>query len=368
MNRLKKTALLIFLGFTAGGFQNCSSGYRAMNGDVTLLSSPPASPEPSPTPSASTPIDESRQRGFATAALLGVWNNPARLNAMLDDMISIHASWVRFDFQWQAINDVSLTSYNTQRYDAVVKAAVAKGIQILGIIDYSNSLVNGGNDQMVPPGDFKTYAIYCSFLANHFGPMGVHHWEIWNEENTVAFWNPGADAGYFTKMLKLAYPALKAADPSSFVVLGGMAPTGDDGVNQTPQTFLTGVYAAGGKNYFDAVGHHPYLYSGDDYWFSNAIPELRQIMLANNDGAKKIWLTESGSPSSGNSSLYTEAWQAQIVQHTLQLHLTLDYLGPVFIYDYMDEGTNPKDIESNFGVVHLDGSPKPAYTVFKNAE
>ena len=49
------------------------------------------------------------------------------------------------------------------------------------------------------------------------------------------------------------------------------------------------------------------------------------------------------------------------------MHLTLDYLGPIFVYDYMDEGTNLQDNESNFGLVHLDISPKPAYQEFKNA-
>ena len=57
----------------------------------------------------------------------------------------------------------------------------------------------------------------------------------------------------------------------------------------------------GGGGSFDAVGHHPYSYpydpSGGQSW--NAFTQtgyLYQIMVANGDGAKKVWGTESGAP------------------------------------------------------------------------
>ena len=50
------------------------------------------------------------------------------------------------------------------------------------------------------------------------------------------------------QLLKSAYPAVKAADPSATVVLGGLA--GND------FQLLEGVYQAGGKGSFDAVGVH----------------------------------------------------------------------------------------------------------------
>ena len=56
--------------------------------------------------------------------------------------------------------------------------------------------------------------------------------------------NPAA----YAQLLKATYPVIKAADPGATVVLGGL--TGND------YPFLEGVYAAGGKGSFDAVGVH----------------------------------------------------------------------------------------------------------------
>ena len=37
------------------------------------------------------------------------------------------------------------------------------------------------------------------------------------------------------------------------------------------------------------------------------------------------------------------------------------WAGPAFVYSYHDSGTNDRNVEQNFGVVHYNYSPKPAY-------
>ena len=84
-------------------------------------------------------------------------------------------------------------------------------------------------------------------------------------------------------------------------------------------TFLQGIYARGGGGSFDAVGHHPYSYpydpSGGQAW--NAFTQtgfLYQIMVANGDGAKKVWGTESGAPTGNDPGRSVdEATQAAFV-------------------------------------------------------
>ncbi len=92
-------------------------------------------------------------------------------------------------------------------------------------------------------------------------------------------------------------PRSRAADPSATVVLGGL--TGND------YSFLEGVYQAGGKGSFDAVGVHtdtacnilsPYefLRGSDNRLIPDsflAYREVRATMLANGDD-KPIWMTE----------------------------------------------------------------------------
>ncbi len=76
------------------------------------------------------------------------------------------------------------------------------------------------------------------------------------------------------------YPAIKAAEPEATVLLGGL--TGND------YTFLEGVYAAGGKGYFDAVGVHtdtacnilsPYTFlrGGDNRMLADSFLAYREV-------------------------------------------------------------------------------------------
>ena len=217
---------------------------------------------------------------------------------------------------------------------------------------------------MWPP-DPGRYAAYAARLARRYGPLGVHHWEVWNEENSPTFWQPGVDAALYTRLLAAAYPAIKAADPAATVILGGLAPQADSGTSQRPQTFLVNVYKAGGRPFFDAVALHPYVYTGDDYWFTHGVPELHRVMADHGDADKRLWLTEAGSPSAGGDPRYTQAWQADRIRRTLALQGDYPYLGPLFLYSYQDAGVDPKDSEANFGVVERDGTRKAAYQVLR---
>jgi hypothetical protein len=70
-----------------------------------------------------------------------------------------------------------------------------------------------------------------------------------------------------------------------------------------PDLFLTRMYAqAADRTMFDAFSFHPYAFPGLGAfrWLDSGswamVPALRQIMVANADGAKSIWFTEIGAP------------------------------------------------------------------------
>jgi hypothetical protein len=69
--------------------------------------------------------------------------------------------------------------------------------------------------------------------------------------------------GYYAEMLKAVYPAIKAADPSAQVLIGGLLldcdPTNPPPNNSCkPAKFFEGVLRNGGSNYFDIVNFHGY--------------------------------------------------------------------------------------------------------------
>ena len=85
---------------------------------------------------------------------------------------------------------------------------------------------------------------------------------MWNEPNLTFFWEPWPDPAGYTALLGLTYDAIKAVDPSSTVITGGLAPAEQQPRQEAmkPLAFLERIYAAGGGGKFDAVGYHPYTY------------------------------------------------------------------------------------------------------------
>lgn len=112
-------------------------------------------------------------------------------------------------------------------------------------------------------------------------PYNVKYWEIWNEpdagrppspsptlvELPYGCWgnpnDPYYGGGDYAALLQRVTPEIKAADPNSKVLLGGLLldcnpdqpPPGDD---CRPGKYLEGILRGGGAPYFDAISFHAY--------------------------------------------------------------------------------------------------------------
>ena len=85
-------------------------------------------------------------------------------------------------------------------------------------------------------------------------PLPIRIWQVWNEANFFYFAFPVSPSRY-AKLLKLTYPAIKAADPGAKVILSGLFGDPDRGGRAawTPPTSSTALYRVPGiKRYFDA--------------------------------------------------------------------------------------------------------------------
>jgi polysaccharide biosynthesis protein PslG len=200
--------------------------------------------------------------------------------------------------------------------------------------------------------------------VRHYAPLGVRHWELWNEPNLSNFWQPCPDIEAYARMLRLAYAAVKEADPEAVVVSAGLSPAVDNGCNVAPRTFLAGLYANGAQGSFDVLGHHPYsfpAYPGEEHGWSawhqmvGAFPSLRSLMDENGDGDKQIWATEWGA----RIGAVDEDTQAGMLSAAYALFGSYSWAGPLFVYTY-------RDTES-FGLVRGDRSPRPAWYAYQEA-
>jgi hypothetical protein len=315
----------------------------------------------------------------------------AALDQRLAGIRALGAKWVRFDLNWSDIGWRGAGTYNWTEHDRVVHAVTAHGLLPLAILDYTPAWARLPECAKAPTCRPRSPALFGAFAAaaaTRYAPLGVHTWEVWNEPNIEEFYAPKPDATSYTALLKAAYSAVKKVDKSAVVLTGGTSPcdTAADGALVNAVDFLTQIYAAGAKGYFDAAAHHPYTfpYTPNNAWPGNAwsdLASLHAIMVSKGDGQKRVWATEYGAPTGGPgtavtsgaagdyaaSSYVSEALQASTVTLALSRYRTYSWAGPLFWYTYQDDGTSTTSIENFFGLLRANGSHKPAYDAFRKA-
>lgn len=302
--------------------------------------------------------------------------------------------WIRTNVPWTGIQPDDRSSYNTA-YLADIDYATAKaraaGINIvMPVADgvpywasadpekYTDSSGNQHWNRYYRPSDNQEYANFFHFVVDRYKAQGVHAYEVWNEPNLPRFWPSGVDAASYVQMLKAAYPAIKSADPSSTVILGGLS--GND------RDYLAGVYDAGGKNYFDAAGVHDYAWGDPTNCWNDAsghrakdsfcgIEEMRRVMVDRGDAAKAIWMTEFGWSTCDNSSpncYGSGVSQAQQADYLTKAFNLLDqrysYVKVAMVYNFRSDywmHDDAGDFDAQTGLMTTNFTPKPAFAAFK---
>jgi hypothetical protein len=305
----------------------------------------------------------------------GTWSSydDASRAVVLDRLRDAGVTWVRIDLGWASLQETSRGAHS-QWYvdlaDRAVDEARARGLKVLATLWATPSWANGGAGTGTPPSNPADYAAAAQWAAAHFRGR-VSAWEVWNEPNLTEFWT--GNVADYARLLKAAYPAIKAGDSSAQVVLGGPS------TNDTP--WLAQLYAAGAKGSFDVMATHPYQgmadappetpSDGNRWWLSN-VTTVHDLMVANGDGAKSIWFTEFGWSSHDNPSGVqnwnrgvTPQQQADFLVRALTyVAQNFPYVTNVFWYEERNSASGNVQLD-NYGLLNRDLSPKPAYDALK---
>lgn len=209
------------------------------------------------------------------------------------------AKFVVVVFNWANIEPEPGYHYWTEP-DAALAAAEYYGLDVIARLDQPP-------DWAIQPGqtlpfNAAAYAAFAGSVAQRYGPR-LAGMILWNEPNLNVDWNnQPPNAATYAELLKPAYAAVKAIDPDLPVALAAPASTegeGDWAINDLD--YLQALYAAGIKDYFDVLTAHPYGFgrppadAPEKYRPNFRRLELyRQIMAANGDAAKPVWVTEAG--------------------------------------------------------------------------
>jgi len=280
---------------------------------------------------------------------------PVEQAAIIKSVASTGLRWMRIDVPF---TNVEHEPNNFNFYtDQQMRLAVAAGIHVDALLAYPPGWATAPDGSPDP----TAFARFAQVSAAHMATIGVHTYEIINEQNLGLNWGGKVSVAEYAAVLKATYPAIKQADPSSTVVTGGLAPALDatDGSSMSPFTFLTQLYSDGGQGSFDAVGIHPYSYpdmpSQADWWNTfSSLPRIHSLMEANGDANKQVWLTEYGAPTGGSAAV-SPAVQAQMISQAYSAIAAWPWAGPLFLFDWQD---NSRD--GAFGLLSAGGAPKPA--------
>lgn len=291
------------------------------------------------------------------------------VNTALDAMTNMGVTQIRMFVPWRDI-EATKGSYNWASVDKVVNAAAARGIAVAAVV--TSSPIWATDYAVSPYGEVRNPGDFGSFMGQLAARYGagtgdpesakISAYEVWNEPQNFLSWFPSPDASEYTALLKAAYTAIKAVDPSG-TVIGGVVTAGMTwgNFNINPVDFVAAMYASGAQGYFDALSYHPYNYNtkfsaGKDIANSayKQLLAIQKLMKQYGDDAKKIWASEYGIP----TTIVSESEQAAFITDFIDAWSKIAGVGPQFIYSLLDLETGAEDRQKNFGLFHDDWTPK----------
>jgi polysaccharide biosynthesis protein PslG len=325
-------------------------------------------PPPPPPPSSSL----SSHYGFTSAA--GIDQDLVYRYKLLN------INWVRLQIPWKDI-ETSAGSYNWNLLDQQVKTANAAGIHITYPIQdapsFRKTVLCAADGKAFLPNPQDT-AYFASLVAKRYngqpGSQGyIDSYEIFNEEPTL-FWDANIGtasyqcrtASYYVPQLKAGYAEIKGQSPNALVGMLGYWWESISG----EQKFMQDMYAQGAKGYFDFANFHyytqgkdPRVTQGDVPSFHDRWQTMHNVMVANGDGAKPIWVTETGFfASDGLTNQQIEQYMLYELQSSQQSGVVAKffwYTINTYRSLFKDQG---KDLYPNWPT---NNSPTPAFYTYQ---
>ena len=275
----------------------------------------------------------------------------------------MEGAWIRMareSFDWNRL-ETRKGWFEWAKFDQAVEVARAHNVSLLGRLEFSASWASsapGGvataDRVFYPPASNADFAAYAKAVVHRYKDR-VHVWEIWNEENSAIFWRPAPSAPAYAALLKAAYAAIKAEDPSATVLIGGTV--GFD------RAFMDGIVAAGAWSSFDALAIHTYVAPQPESSMMATWLEYARAYL-DTKGPKPLWITEFGwSTYAGSGGSYIGVTEAKQADYTARAYLLSARVGVrgVFAYELIEHGTSSTSQLHNYGFVELSGRQKPVY-------
>ncbi|NLH99707.1 MAG: LamG domain-containing protein [Chthonomonadales bacterium] len=276
---------------------------------------------------------------------------------------------------WYAFNDPARIGRNTagnapsvtdlvrDEPDGVklAREAASEGMATLAILGFPPAWASSQPDAarfwLHEPED-NAWTGYVQQVTRQYKDL-IAHWEIWNEPNTDAFWQPRPDPERYLRTLKSAYGAAKRGNPRCTVLMPGLrGPSG----KRSPEAraYLDRLLGLGAARYCDAISVHPYRDGSPEE--TDLVGDLKWIAQRSAvSGARRpLWLTEMGWPTHTPDGV-TPRTQAAYLARAYLLAASTGLVERMFWYRLHDSGPDRTYADDNYGLCEEDMTPKPAF-------
>ena len=298
--------------------------------------------------------------------------SPQRIRRDMALLRSLGVTHLRVSFGWDDLEPVD-DRFDWSFADEFVRIAVDEcGITLLPYVCYTpawaaDSQAGAADAWRAPPARRGEFAEVMFHLVNRYKDR-IHTWELWNEPDNRDYWT--GTPGQYDALLREGAAAVRAADPSAKVVLGGLAWNLD---------FLRELFEDyDAQRDVDIINLHNYA----ETWFAKPIESISDYLDAASDIAKEhgegepLWMAEMGYSSLRHGARVSD-WHAAAYEyeHTQKFQaaalirmLTLTLASPdVQLIAWYELSDLPHDGEvigddnnRHLGILTHDGDAKPA--------
>jgi polysaccharide biosynthesis protein PslG len=300
------------------------------------------------------------------------------------------ATWDRALFLWQLIQPSGPNDWNLDGYvdQARLSSTLSSGLPVVGVVQGTPAWADGDyhdGASGVPTGlDYpvddarNTFGQYMLKLARAYKGR-ITTWVIWNEPDFLpgesgTWWTWSGNTADFYRLLKTAFRAVKAVDPSAQVVFPATTYFAD--AVHGRELFLSRVLQEANKDpeapangyFFDAVGVN--LYCSLDAVYR--VYGIYNSILAQYQLQKPLWLTETNCPVYNDATVpepasgrITTSEQAAYLIEAIALARAAGYQR-IGWYTMVDHDAS-SGIVDRWGLLRANGTPRPAFQAFQAA-
>ncbi len=292
------------------------------------------------------------------------------------------AHWERVNFWWNEIQPDSSSEHMAPRTisDSQLKTELDAGMSVVGLLGNPPAWAtrNGSTpaNLYLPVTDPQNYwAAFVRLMVTTYAGR-INQWIIWNEPDIPmgdigSTWAGTVDEYY--QLIKDAAEVAKAFNPDEKIVVAGTTYWSD--IQHGSPLFIDRLAAldeadstaASNGFYFDAVDMHVYSRAADVL----KIAQIYHNVLQSHGIDRPLWLSETNvppyddpaTPRNPDLTHDTMSEQANFIIEAFAYALAAG-VARMSVYRIADTENDPS---GPWGLLHLDGSPRPAFQAFETA-